>query len=165
MRLLAAFALATALLGCAAPQPPSTASGKPEVTIRQASPESVKAAIVNGMLNRGYRITRDTQFELSFDRPVDNVLAAALLGSRYDAIPNARVTFQIAHLAPDVRVVADMAIITNPGSSFERRTDVSAGAEAPKIQEFLDQIAASVRPVPSPQSAKPSPTRPAAKRS
>lgn len=91
MRAILAAALCIMVAACAAPVRQSTASGRPEVTIHHAAPDRVKAALVSGMMNRGYRITRDTQFEIAFDRPVENLLAAALLGSSYDAQPNARV--------------------------------------------------------------------------
>lgn len=99
-----------------------TPSGKVEATISGASPDDVKAALINEMLNRGYSITNDTSYMISFDRPVDNVFAAALLGSNYDSTPNARISYMLAKVGDATRVVADLAMITNPGSLFERRT-------------------------------------------
>lgn len=54
------------------------------------------------------------------------------------------------------RVVADFAIITNPGSSFERRTDFNNNQDSVQIQSMLDQIKAELeKPAPPPQSAGP----------
>jgi cell division septation protein DedD len=159
MRTLAMFGLAALLFGCGTPVRQNTASGRPEVTIANVPADRVKSALVNEMINGGYRITKDSQFEIAFDRPIDNLAAAVLFGSRYDAQPNARVAYSIAQVGSDVRVVADMAIITNPGSGFEQRTDVSAGADSPKIQELLNRVSASLTSVPPDPAAsnKPSP--------
>jgi SPOR domain len=153
MRILAVLGLAACLAGCGTPVRQNTASGRPEVTVHQVPADRVKAAIVNEMIDMGYRITKDSQFEIAFDRPTDNPVAAVLFGSKYDAQPNARISYSIAQMGNDVRVVADMAIITNPGSGFEQRTDVSDGADSPKIQEFLDGMARSLAPQP-PESKK-----------
>jgi len=152
------------LWGCASQPPLATPTGKPEATYGSASASAVKSAIVSGMINKGFRITRDSAYELSFDKPTENIAAQLLLGSRYDSQPNTRATFTIAEVGPDVRVVADLAIITNPGSGFERRTDVTQGASAIDVQQFLDSLqmavprtatAAAARPE---RRARPTPT-------
>ncbi|MBB5053047.1 hypothetical protein HNQ36_003038 [Afipia massiliensis] len=123
-----------------------TASGKPEVVLQNASVDAVKSELINNMINGGYRVTKDTSYELSFDKPVQNIAAAALLGSRYDAQPNARVTYTIASMGPNIRVVADLAVITNPGSSFERRTEFNNSQDSAQIQAMLDNLKLFVDP-------------------
>lgn len=162
MRNLGIVALAAALAGCGTVNH-QTASGKVEVTITGAPPEAVKAAVVNAMVNRQYRISKDTAFELAFDKPTENVLAAALLGSRYDGIPNTRVSYFLAPTPPSVRVVADFAIITNPGSSYERRTDLNRSEDTAQVQALLDEVKAQLEtraPPPAP-AAPPRAKRPA----
>lgn len=159
MRQIFVAALGLVLASCGTPVRQDTASGRPEVTVHHVASDRVKGALVSGMLNRGYRITKDSQFEIAFDRPVDNLAVAVLMGSKYDAQPNARVSYQIAQLGDDVRVVADMAIITNPGSAFERRMDVSAGADSPVIQAFLTTIAADLQKQQAPESKHNQPTK------
>lgn len=132
------------LPGCLTPPAVhATASGKPEMTVA-APADLVKPVIVGKMLSRGYRITRDTQYELSFDKPTDNIAVAVLLGSKYDSQPNARVSYSFAPIGGETRVVADMAIITNPGSAFERRTDVNGSADSPIIQGLLNDVKADM---------------------
>jgi hypothetical protein len=141
--LLVVLALGCALCACAAPTHLDTPSGHAEVTISRVAPEKIKAALVNKMIDKGYRITKDTQFELAFDKPADSILVAALFGSKYDAIPNARVTYSIAQVGDDVRIVGDLAVITNPGSAHEQRTDMNGAAkDAPihDVQVFLDNL-------------------------
>jgi hypothetical protein len=140
MRLIILAAIAFLCSACATVPPPATASGKPEVTIAEATPEKVKPVLVDKMLNSGFRITKDTPYELSFDKPVQNIAVAVLLGSKYDAQPNLRVSYTFAQLSTATRVVADVAIITNPGSAFEQRTDTNAGVDSHDIQILLETI-------------------------
>jgi hypothetical protein len=57
---------------------------------------------------------------LVFEKPVENIIASALMGSRYDSQPNARITYNVNQFQNKTRVVASFSIVTNPGSSFER---------------------------------------------
>jgi hypothetical protein len=104
-----------------------TPSGHAEVTISRLAPDKVKAALVNKMIDRGYRITKDTQFELTFDKPADNAVAVILLSSERGGTPNLRVSYSIAQVGDDVRVVA-VAVISNPGSPYEKRLDLNGAA-------------------------------------
>jgi hypothetical protein len=133
------------LAGCVAPVTHATPSGKVEVSISGVSKAAIRDRLTNDMINKGFLVVRSDESLLVVDRPVDNPLAAALLGSRYDSTPNARITFNIIKVGAAVRVIADCAIITNPGSGFERRTDVNNNAETVKIQSWLDKLKASFR--------------------
>ena len=138
--------LALCCAGCAAPVAHMTASGKPEVTIQRTTADAIKSAIVNRMVNGGYRITKDTPYEVAFDRPVQNIAAQVLLGSKYDSQPNARVSYMIATIGADVRIVTDIAIITNPGSPFEQRTEMNNSQDSSDVQRLLNEIKYTVEP-------------------
>lgn len=143
--LLAGFqaALIVMVTGCVAPVQHNTASGKPEVTVGTDDVGQVKAALVSEMVDRGYHITADSDYRLVFDRPVDNFLAGVLLGSSYDTTPNARIAYALVRRAEGVRVVADIAIITNPGSAFEKRTEMNQSQESLGVQRALDALKSS----------------------
>jgi len=102
----------------------------------------VKAALLSGMLDLGYRLVRDEAFSITLERQTDNFAANLLLATPAGGPPVVRVTYTVAELGPDVRVVSDMALIQNSGTAFERRNDVSRGADSPRVQAFLDTIAA-----------------------
>jgi hypothetical protein len=138
------FMMLPVLIGCAAPVKHDTASGKPEVTIENTDSESVKQAVVNKMLDLGYTITSDTPYQISFDLPVESVMISLLAGSSYDAQPNARMAFTIAQTRAGVRVIADVALITNPGSAFERRTVLNQHRASIQVQTMLEQLKADV---------------------
>lgn len=77
---------------------------------------------------------------IAFDRPVDNPFAQMFLGSQYDATPNARITYNLIKTKGAVRVIADCAVITNPGSGFERKTDANTNGETANVQGWLNSI-------------------------
>jgi hypothetical protein len=147
-----------ALVGCAAPAAMDTPSGKAEVTIEGVSPEQVKPLLVNEMLNRKYTISHDSPYLLGFDKPTDSILVSALVGTGYDSTPNVRVSYTLAQIGHETRVIADLAVIGNPGSAFEQRHDLNGGVDTPKYQAVLDRIkteleakAPGVMPPPSSQ--------------
>lgn len=145
--LLGCFKLLVVVLvtgGCVAPVQHKTASGKPEVTISTNDVGVVKAALVSEMIDRGYGITTEGDYRLVFDRPVDNLLVGVLLGSSYDSTPNARISYTLVPTSGRVRVVADIAIITNPGSAFERRTEMNQHQDSLDVQKALDALKSAV---------------------
>ncbi|MCJ2043000.1 hypothetical protein MKK58_00300 [Methylobacterium sp. J-078] len=151
LRVFAAAAAMTVLGACQTVQPPATASGRPEVTIPGADPARVKSAILSGMIDKGYRIVKDDPFSLTVEKPVENFAAVLLLSTNAGGPPVARVTYTVAQIDNGTRVVADMALISNAGMAFERRTDVSRGADSPMAQAFLDKIAAETQAKSSPK--------------
>ena len=135
---LIAFAL---LAGCAAtPVQHYTPSAKPEVTINTTEVSVVKASLISTMLNLGFDLKKDTNYQLVFERPITDILTAALFGSQYDRTPNARITYTLAASPKSVRVIVDLAVITNPGSAFERRTPANHYREALEYQGILDNL-------------------------
>jgi ABC-type oligopeptide transport system substrate-binding subunit len=137
------IAAACCILMLAACKPPVehyTPSGKPEVTILKTTKAKVKEELLNQMANMGYITTHTDDSMVVFDRPVDNPMAAAFFGSRYDSTPNTRLTYQIIQQEKWVRVIADFVIITNPGSGFERRTDMNRNEDSKHVQQLLNGI-------------------------
>lgn len=141
LNIIAALIAALSLAACQTAQPPSTASGKPEVTIH-APVSKIKALIITHAMNNGMSITKDTEYMLQFDKPTTNLGAAVLLGSKYDSTPNERYVLTFAPIGDQTRVIASAMFVTNPGSGFERITPINAGAGIDKTQRDLEQIKA-----------------------
>src|SRR5213082_3498511 len=118
------FVTLPSAVGCVAPVQHNTPSGRPEVNIGGVTRATVQSYLTNEMLNHGYNLTSETESRLVFDRPMDNPMAGAVFGSEYDSIPNARITYTIAERGGAIRIVSDIRAITNPGSAFERQTDL-----------------------------------------
>ncbi len=120
------FACAFLLTACAMtpPEPPVD----PVVTIR-APKDDVAAALIADMAAQGYPLVESSDHLLVFGRRDDSVMAMAIYGSRYDRVPESRVSYSVAG-GPDGLVIVrgSAAMITNPGSGFERHHDVTGNA-------------------------------------
>lgn len=114
----------------------NTPSGRPEVKIAAAA-ERVRPEMINGFIDRGYTVVEDTPYRLVVDRSSTSVMANLLLGSSWNPRVNARISLTIAGIGNETRVVADMNIVTNPGTSFERLTPASNSKDSEEIQLFL----------------------------
>ena len=134
--------LAVSLYGCVQPQQAlhNTPSRKVEVTINNATNAQVAPLIINNMINFGYNISRSNDYMIVFEKSTDNVMASLFYGSRYDSQPNARITYSLAQLNNNVRVVADFKLVTNPGSAYERVTDFNESKETINYQRMLNDI-------------------------
>ena len=134
-------ALILLVSACATPVAHHTPSGKPEVTIFSTDGELIKNLVISEMIDRGYSVSSEREYSIAFDRPVDNVFAAALLGSQYNSTPNARITYTVVRTPNGhSRVVATLQVVTNPGSSHERYTDASGNRDSVEIQALLDRV-------------------------
>ena len=137
---LAIAIVALLVNGCTMPVTHYTPSGRPEVTINGKVGKEVHAEITNLMLNNGYNVKKATDNLLVFEKPYQSTMAAVFFGSQYDPTPTARVTFSIVELADSTRVVASFAVVTNPGSAFERITQANNHPSTLKYQKRLDEI-------------------------
>lgn len=137
---VAVVSLLSLAAGCAATVRHNTPSGRPEVTINGRVGEQAATAIMNQMVNSGYSTKSVTSTMLVFEKPVNNILASALLGSHYDSTPAARVTYTIMETESTTRIVTSLAMITNPGSAFERVTPMNNSKSSTSYQEFLYQL-------------------------
>lgn len=135
------LAAALMLSACQTAQQPATPSGKAEVEIR-APVAAVKAQLLSRAMDKRFNVTKDTEYLLQIDKPTENLAAAVLLGSKYDATPSERIVFTFAPLGESTRVVAALMIVTNPGSAFERLTPINAGEGVDRTQASLDEIKA-----------------------
>jgi len=143
-----AFAIILSLVltyGCATTRPLSTPSGKPDITISNATKRQVTDALVSQMLNQGFNIKSSSDYNIVFTKPLDNLAAQLLLGSRYDSTPEHRASFMLVESGAGVRIVLTNQAITNPGSAFERVTDLSTGESGQSWQNFLVSFATLFR--------------------
>lgn len=144
IRVIGGLLVCLALGGCVG-NDLQTASGGPEIVMPNTTVSAVKSELVLRMTSDGYRITRDSDYELAFDKPAQGA-AALLMGSRYDPVPYVRVSYAFAPTADAVRVSANTAIITNPGSSFERRAETTRGPDGQAVQNILTNVADALNP-------------------
>jgi len=112
------------------------------VTVQGKVGKELRAEISNMMLNTGYNVKNSSESLMVFEKPVQNVLAAVLYGSQYDSSPAARVSYSIVETDYLTRVVASFAVVTNPGSAFERVTPMDNNPDTRGFQMRLDEMKA-----------------------
>ena len=136
-RFLLALCLVTA---CATPQKLATPSGRPEVFIANATRKAALDAIVAAKLQKGLEIKSATHYAVTAAGKVQGSLGASLLfGSRYDSTPEARITYSVVDVPGGIRVYSRVDMVTNPGSGFERSTDIT-DQMATRLQAELEEL-------------------------
>jgi hypothetical protein len=132
--------LGLSILGCTS-QAPAPTLGKLEITVRGTSTDRIKTMLVGEMQKRKFRITNETQSEMSFEQPVSSEVLKSLPDTDIGKAAIERVTYMIKPLAGDIRVSSEIAVISKAGSSPEKKIDISQSAEAETVQSVLDKIA------------------------
>lgn len=131
---IGASVLITVLAGCTTTSGPRTA---PERQMTVNAPKAkTKEAIAALMVSRGYQIQRDTDFVMDFATNTNNVMATLLLSSNYDSRIETRISVTFIGDNP-TQVSWRAALITNPGSAFERPTDITNNPEGDAVQVQL----------------------------
>lgn len=130
--------------GCV-PQPPPEPM-LPRMVQTNATPEAFTAELLNVRTARGYFIKNQTANMLVIEKPADGPEDAAArfwLGSRWDGIPNYRLTYQFAGTGP-MTVHVDAKVVTNPGTGFERPLDLNGHPSVNLIVREMQDIAAKL---------------------
>lgn len=144
--ILIAGAVAVGLVGCAAPPPLYTDSGKPEVTIPNTTRRQVVDAIVDLAHQGKGRVKSVSDYSVVIGRKMDgsasgDFIAGVLFGSNYDRTPEARATFNVLEYSGGTKVYASSDLVTNPGSGFERTQDTTAG-QGQALMTLLNRLKA-----------------------
>jgi hypothetical protein len=135
------IALGLALILCGGTAATAQA-GRAEISILGTA-EPAKAKIINEMMNRGYTIFSDSPNLIAFDKLADNLGAMFLFGTGYGGAPHSRVSYSIVQIGGSTRIIADVAMLGNAGTAFERRTDLNFGNERAAAQNILDMAASN----------------------
>ena len=132
--------IAVCLSGCAGTQiQHNTASGRPE-RVFQAPPEAVRSALATELVNRGYRITKESQSLIEGEKYTDKLGAVIAYSTQYDSRVMVRVTYTMIPTAEGTRVVGDIAAVSNPGSGFERSHPLQNTQSAADMQNALNGL-------------------------
>lgn len=119
----------------------STASGRPEVTIVRKAAKSVLADISNEMVNLSYAPRARSEMTAVFEKDLDRA-EQLLLGSTGGNKPVRRVTYDIIESDTSTRVLATLAIVSDPGGRNEKATPVNDSKESLQWQALLDKVKA-----------------------
>lgn len=137
--LAACFALAA----CTPAQTYATPSGKPEVDFVSVPKARVRDALVAELIRREYAVKSSSDYTLVFER-AGGLGQNLLAGTKYDAQTMTRVTFTVLDSDGAVKVLGTIGVVSNPGSAFERTTDMTGGKSGNQIYEMLTSLKASL---------------------
>lgn len=93
---------------------------------------------------RGYTIRQQTPNMIVLDRPAKDFATQFVYGSQWNIVPNYRLTYQMYGDKP-LTVSVNGAIITNPGSGFERINDMSNHASMAEVMKEIADIASEIK--------------------
>lgn len=130
------------VVACATTPALQTPSGKPEVTISNATPTEIIDHLANNAVNSGWAIRDRAERKLVIARENDSVLNRLLVGSDAGTSPEDRITFDIVGSSASWRVLGSKHLVGRPGTPFENRVDVSRSAV--NLQQELDRLRASI---------------------
>lgn len=135
----AVAAAALALAGCQTYNVPATPSGKIEMTYPSpAAP--VKGQLVNFFINKGYSISSDSDFLVTFDKVAPPSFAAALLTCGICQPPRVRPSFTFVETNGETRVVGSATFLLNPGSFREQAVEQRNAAVDADLLTALQSI-------------------------
>ncbi|WP_295407120.1 hypothetical protein [uncultured Thiocystis sp.] len=132
------------LLGSAgAPTNSAPTIATTDFTFNNANQKSVVDQLVSRSMSSGMSVISATEYLVVAETRDASFGAMFIYGSKYDRTPAFRIKYNIASIGNNqVRVNGRAEMITNPGSAFERSTDVTAQASQ-QINANLSSIAAT----------------------
>jgi len=129
IRRLLILSLAFLTAACQTPQQQPrlpTLSGNPEIVVPNVSRRAVIDKIVAAKLELGMQLRSASDFEVAFRANFDPGFVFSLLNSSpIGTKPEVRLVYSIVEVLGGVRVFSRAEVITNPGSTLERVTDVT----------------------------------------
>lgn len=133
------------LTGCVTVPPLQTPSQRPEVTIPGVTKKEVIDVLVSEMVASGAQVRQTNDYTAVFSKRDTSLGGALVYGSKYDSFPETRLTFNFVDTSGGIRVFCNAAMITNPGSAFERVNDVTGGKTAHEMQGMLERLKATLQ--------------------
>lgn len=145
MKLILCAAALALVTGCAAPQAPlNTRSGKPEIFIEGVTRQQVADELVDSLSGQGLTMRTVSDYQIVAGQLAGDLGARVLHGSRYDSVPEYRLSYTMVELPGGVRVYGRAAIVTNPGSGFERVNDMTERVKH-DVQDMLNRLRSQLK--------------------
>ncbi len=146
---LAASVIALALASCGTTQEVTQAPAvRPDVLVPSKDLNLVRGVLINRMTGIGYRVTTDAPATITFEKQLEQ--SSGFLGGMFGGPPYARVTTVLAESGGAIRIVAELATVTNPGTSNEQRSELR-GKEPEAVQQTLESVVTDIRAMPPPR--------------
>lgn len=144
MKILArsiAAAIVFAFASCAVVPSIETPSGRPECSISGATNDQIQGYVLENFIANGWMLKQQTPSQLVFWKENADTFQNALLGSSYDPTTTheIRLVFSKGSEA-SVRIFGQVALVTNEGSAFEKRNDLTGGKAGHELWQALVRV-------------------------
>lgn len=140
LQVLTPLVLCSVLASCVTVPPITTPSGRPECTVERPSAD-VQAYCLERFIGNGWMLKSQSPNQLVLWKESDSELQNVLLGSAYDPTTTNEVRLVFTNSTAGTRVLGQVALITNEGSAFERRDDLTSGKAGYELWQALCVIA------------------------
>lgn len=111
------------------------------VTINSENRKAIKDELVGQMISKGFSVSKDSEYQISFDKEVPNFFYMNLRTGQY---PVARAVFNIAPINGATLVTASPYIVDNPGSGNEVVRTHSNKEDTAGLQRTLYKLKSAV---------------------
>jgi hypothetical protein len=136
-----AAAIVLALASCVTVPPIETPSGRPECSISGATNDQVQGYLLEEFMADGWMLRQQTPSQLVFWKENASTLQNALLGSRYDPTTTHEIRLVFSQgTGGSVRIFGQVALVTNEGSAFEQRNDLTRGKAGHELWQALVRV-------------------------
>lgn len=130
---------------CASVEPSKGTYSTPEITIDNVSSKQVVDIIAEEMRNNKFKIYSLTDSKIIVGRKSGQELISFAYGSSFYGIAEERIVYNIIKIGNSVKVTADILILANPETSFEKITSLNNTRYAQSMQASLDSLKTSIQ--------------------
>ena len=136
-----AAAIVLVLASCATVPPIETPSGRPECSISGATNDQVQGYLLEKFMADGWMLKQQTPSQLVFWKENASTFQNALLGSQYDPTTTHEIRLVFSQgTGGSVRIFGQVALVTNEGSAFEQRNDLTGGKAGYELWQALVRV-------------------------
>lgn len=133
------------MTSCQTAEPIKATSKPPEVTIENATRKQIIDIISGEMRDGGFKILSVNDSKLLVGRKSGAALIASVYGSSFTGMAEERIAYNVIDVGNSVKVSADIGIVANPGTSFEKITNLNDTKYASSMQASLESLKHSVQ--------------------
>lgn len=134
---------------CASIEPSKTTYRAPEVIIDHVSSKQIADIIAEEMRNNKFKIYSLTDSKIIVGRRSGQELISFALGPSFYGIAEERIVYNISKIGNSVKVTADISILANPETSFEKTISLNNTKYAESMRASLDSLRSSIQQNPS----------------
>ena len=134
------------IVSCQTMSPSNQSSGLPHVLLENTSSSIVMNTIVSSMNNSGFKVISTKDSTVVVTRPSGPELAADVFGASFSGTAEIRIAYTITRSGSAVQVSADISLVANPGTSYEKSASLNDTKYARSMQASLETLKSAVHP-------------------